>query len=301
MRFSESLTALLSKSIDYAGLFPPAALSMNDAVKNYARHLDSEDSWAMGRFVVPVMRLSEFVASVKSISSHKRIWQLTVLAGADIDHDLRLISAFNAINGATARIEAIESKAAMDDEIRFLASAVPKTFRLFVELPIAADPSELICVAGESGAWVKVRTGGVTVDAFPTSVQLARFIDACAKENVGFKATAGLHHPIRSTFSLTYEPASATGKMFGYLNVFLAAAFLRNGMDMDEAVMLLEEESPDAFAFGDSGISWRAHTIAIDALRRTREQTIASFGSCSFTEPMNEIRDLISLKHSSIH
>ena len=85
-----------------------------------------------------------------------------------------------------------------------------------------------LAVLSAAGARAKVRTGGVTEGAFPASHALARFIQSCADAGVPFKATAGLHHPLRGEYRLTYEPGSPHGMMFGFLNVFLAAAFARD-------------------------------------------------------------------------
>ena len=45
--------------VDYAGLFPPAALAMAEAARRYAAYLGSPEAWMLGRFVVPVERLDE--------------------------------------------------------------------------------------------------------------------------------------------------------------------------------------------------------------------------------------------------
>ena len=295
MKFPGSLTALLSGIVDYAGLFPPAALSMHDAVRNYAHYRDDQDEWALGKFIVPVARLSEFMDEFESFSSKSRPWKLSVLPGSSIDDDLRTISEFNASVAGKAEIDTIEAKAATIDGILDLTSIVPKSFQLFIEIPTVEDPSELIRAIGERGACAKVRTGGVIAEAFPSSIELARFLAACVKLDVRFKATAGLHHPVRSVFNLTYEADSEKGRMFGYLNLFLATAFLREGMNIEDVISLLEEESSSAFAFDDAGISWRSHRIGADSLRRTREHMAASFGSCSFADPMNELRAMIAL------
>ena len=94
------------------------------------------------------------------------------------------------------------------------------------------------------GGRAKVRTGGVTRDAFPTTSDLIRFLRRCVRAGLPFKATAGLHHPLRAEYRLTYAPDSPAGVMFGFLNLFLATAFLRAGMEETEAARLLEERSP---------------------------------------------------------
>ena len=89
---------------------------------------------------------------------------------------------------------------------------------------------------------------GITKDAFPKTSELIRFLRGCVQAGLPFKATAGLHHPLRAEYRLTYAPDSPTGVMFGFLNLFLATAFLRAGMAESEAARLLEE----AFFRGDS-------------------------------------------------
>jgi hypothetical protein len=84
--------------------------------------------------------------------------------------------------------------------------------------------------------------------------------------------------------------------MFGFLNLFLAGAFLRAGMAEREAAQILEEESPSAFQFDGQGVSWRDHRIGLDALAAAREDVIVSFGSCSFTEPLEELQVLSLLE-----
>src|SRR6185436_2132053 len=59
---ARSLRVLLADLIDYAGLFPPAALSMQDAVRNYARYAEGEHAWMLGKFVVPEARRAEVPA-----------------------------------------------------------------------------------------------------------------------------------------------------------------------------------------------------------------------------------------------
>jgi hypothetical protein len=142
------------------------------------------------------------------------------------------------------------------------------------------------------GARAKVRTGGVTAAGFPATADLARFIRVCADAHVPFKATAGLHHPLRGDYRLTYAPDSPRGRMFGFLNVFLAAAYARDGLEDAGLQHLLEETSPSAIQVTDDGIAWQGRRLDLAAIRQAREQVVISFGSCSFTEPMGELAAL---------
>jgi hypothetical protein len=109
---------------------------------------------------------------------------------------------------------------------------------------------------------------------------------------VPFKATAGLHHPVRSVHRLTYQPDSPSATMHGFLNVFLAAAFLRVGMDLQLAVELMNEQLASAFHFDSDGLLWREHRLGLDDISAARRDFAISFGSCSFTEPVDDLRML---------
>ncbi|HEY6212378.1 MAG TPA: hypothetical protein VIW45_08840 [Vicinamibacterales bacterium] len=242
---ARSQKELFARLIDYAGLFPPAALPMEQAVANYARYRDGEHAWMLGKFVVP-QALCHPERSEGPASS---------LAKTDLS-----------ILGI--------------DEVKEIP-ADPHGI-VYVEV---TDLS-LIKVLAERGLRAKIRTGGVTADAFPTVDRIAAFIRECAAYGVPFKATAGLHHPIRCVRPLTYEPDAPRGTMHGFVNVFLAAALI------DHAEEILMETDAGAFAFDDDTASWRGHRIATSDLARVRNEFAISFGSCSFDEPVADLKDL---------
>jgi hypothetical protein len=109
---------------------------------------------------------------------------------------------------------------------------------------------------------------------------------------VPFKATAGLHHPIRGTYRLTYEPDTPTGKMYGFLNVFLAASLVYAGESEETALAVLQEEDPLAFSFSDDAIVWRDMRVEAEQIQASRADFAIAFGSCSFREPVDEIENL---------
>jgi hypothetical protein len=291
-----AIRVLLQNSIDYAGLFPPAALDMAAAVGNYHRYRGGEAAWALGRFILPVSRLPEFEQATTELPRPPagRPWLLSVLTGADLAGDLEKVTTFNRHHAdtGTARIDTLEAKASSSDAVRDTMHRIPGDLQAYLEIPIDHDPSGLIAAIGRTGARAKVRTGGVTRDGFPATADLLRFLESCLRAGVPFKATAGLHHPLRAQYRLTYAPDSPTGTMFGFLNLFLAAGFLRAGMEESVAAGVLEEESPVAFQFDGHGVSWRNHRIGEDTLAGARQDQIVSFGSCSFTEPLQELQAL---------
>jgi hypothetical protein len=154
------------------------------------------------------------------------------------------------------------------------------------------DLGPLVGAIARARVHAKVRTGGVVATAIPQASDVVRFIRACLDAGVSFKATAGLHHPLRAEYRLTYEPDSASGMMYGYLNVFLASALMADGLSDDEAVALLEERDPTAFEIGDTKVVWRGREVTADSAERARQTVALSFGSCSFREPVDELRSV---------
>lgn len=301
----KTLRSLLENLIDYAGLFPPAELPMAEAVRNFAAYRQSEYSWMLGKFIVPASRLEEFEQAAAEFWPHdgeNGFWKLSALGGTNLQDDLANINRFSrrhyfgeqatAVMPMQAMIDTIEFKASTVAEIQAAMCAMHPTLTCFIEIPTADDPTELIKAIGAEGAFAKVRAGGVTAEAFPSSQQLARFLAVCAEEDVAFKATAGLHHPLRSVNRLTYKPDSASAMMHGFLNVFLAAAFAQNGLDVPQLAEMLEETSLDAFRFEEGCVYWRNEMLVVGHIRNARSLFSISFGSCSFTEPIEDLQRL---------
>ena len=186
-------------------------------------------------------------------------------------------------------VEAVECKAESGPEAARAGALVASGFEVFVEPSKTADFPAIAAELARSGAAAKIRTGGVTADAFPAGREVLAFLRTCREARIRFKATAGLHHAVRGEYRLTYEPSPPDGLMFGFLNVAMAAAFLWFGRDDAIVIDVLEERSIDAFGFTDDGASWRNERLTQTQLEEVRALFFAGFGSCSFREPMAEI------------
>ena len=269
---------------------------MRDAVADYGRHRQSQDAWALGRFVVPVSRLSEFAETAGDLRAPDHpAWRLSALIGDDARHDAALIAQFNATNTARFVIDAAEVRVASLDAVSSAVTALTRSVTLFVEVPLNAQLDQYLNALSSAQARAKIRTGGVTPDVVPSSDDVARFLVACAANALPFKATAGLHHPMRSEYPLTYRPDAIRATMFGFLNVFLAAGLAHAGADRREVSSLLDEREPASLHFTGSGVSWRRRELSIDQLTSARRTFALSFGSCSFDEPLGDLRALALL------
>jgi hypothetical protein len=283
-----ALHALLDSLIDYAGLFPPAGLSMHPAVENYARYKTGPHAWMLGRFVLPVSQLMDFEHAWQDVGSPTG-WQLSALV-ANPAADLRLISDFNTRHAGTVKIDAIEAKASKPEDIDRIALAA--TMETYVEVLLSPSLPVLLGEIHEQGLRAKVRTGGVSKEMFPPASAIAGFLRDCADIGVPFKATAGLHHPVRCVKPFTYESNSPSGKMHGFLNVFLAAALARKGLSAQELEQLLLEEDAAEIKFAAEGVSWRGQHLENAAIGSARANFAIAFGSCSFEEPIADLQQL---------
>ncbi len=316
-----SLRELLAKLIDYAGLFPPANLPLDEALRNYADHTLSSHSWMLSRFICPADRLAEIEAHRDLLPRPgAKPWRFAVLArgGESLEQFLELL--LDDVCKTRKFCEDFEGAAIADLlEVRLPSTVVAAGEEMVAELTeraaaiistnlqphyeIGFDDGEPSLVAAAlaglkkfndrwasrsyQSAGAKIRTGGVEASAFPSTRQLAFFIGACRNLGLRFKATAGLHHPLRH-FNKTVNT-----KMHGFLNVFVAAALSFAGrVDLQGLVSVLECESIDEFEFGDETLRCKEYTVELSAVIEARERFGMSFGSCSFEEPIQDLEAL---------
>lgn len=288
----QSLRILLSEIVDYAGLFPPSQLPMKQAVENYAEYLNGEHRWMLGRFICPVSRLEEFGENAGKFMDGENVWRLSALAGESLAEDLQKIEEFNAAHAGQAAIDTLEIKTADPEEIYAAKKLLPGNLTTYFEIPLKLRINEFVAAVAISRLRAKVRTGGVTQDAFPPVDEIVKFLRVCIAANVPFKATAGLHHPLRCQRALTYEENAAQGTMHGFLNVFLAAAFLRQNLNAPFINRLTTEREASQFEFDDEGVSWQGNRVELAQIRLMRERNAVSFGSCSFIEPVEDLQQI---------
>lgn len=246
-----SLRALVSNLIDYAGLYPPAELPIQEVLTRYRQYRTGADSWILNRLVLPASKLRRIPL--------KDGWRVTLLVDA-------------ALPPLPPQVETLETKTA-------LATLPAPTY--------AESPLNQI-----SSSWAKIRTGGLTPDAIPSAEAIAEFLYQAAIRRIPFKATAGLHHAIRAEHPLTYAPDAPRALMHGFLNVFVAACFAHGGTPVSVLIELLEERDPLAFEFTESFMRWRGRSLATGQIAAARAQFAHSFGSCSFEEPVADLRQL---------
>ncbi|MGI8820159.1 MAG: hypothetical protein ACR2ID_04730 [Chthoniobacterales bacterium] len=303
MPAAASLRALLARSIDYAGLFPPADLALEPAVENHGRYVREAEDWMLGAFVIPVAQLDELGPLLQPFDVQHRLRISALGRKTDLPNEFtsalqaatQFIHDFEMRHGATASATQIEmafpAKAgAMVAEAS--AALVQRQLPTFWEAP-TDDAEQIIGLLArhhrESGVrhfGFKLRTGGVIASAFPSSVQIARALIASTEQRVPIKFTAGLHHPVRQFDS------SVQAKMHGFLNVLGAGVLAaEHEWSVQQTAAMLDDEESGSFAFDDENMTWQAWKIPTGRIETHRE-IITSFGSCSFDEPREDLRAL---------
>lgn len=230
-----------------------------------------------GNFPPAALPVDDAAANYRRYRTDRHSWMLRwlVVAAADLE---RIPTE---LHGSLCVLsDADEPRAAVIEAKRVITASRP----VYCEVPVG----ELDAVQ-RAGCFAKLRTGGVKPEAIPSVEDVAAFIRACADRRLGFKATAGLHHPVRAVQPLTYEPAPPRAVMHGFLNVFLAAAFAWHG-DRDIEPVLAETD-PTAFRFDDRA-HWRNRSLDAAQVHAARMDFAHAFGSCSFEEPVRDLEAL---------
>jgi len=292
---------LLAGLVDYAGLFPPASLPLDEALADYDKHLRGADAAMLGRFVLPVAALDKLVPWLETTWNAERPLRLSLLCSLD---DLPAVGSFVGARSAVT-VEALEMRLPADhmagdwlDEVTgLLARGDLAGLELYTELPADRD-AELILALGQRQAQhpmrrlgAKLRCGGVTRDLVPTVERIAGVLVMARDAGVPLKFTAGLHHPVRGMDHTEDVP------MHGFLNVY-GAALLAHAEDLSSEALapILADTDPQSFGCNDGGFSWRDHGVTAEQLAILRANFLGGYGSCSFDDPVTDLRSLALLK-----
>ncbi|MCH8486795.1 MAG: hypothetical protein LAT75_08010 [Candidatus Cyclonatronum sp.] len=317
-----ALSAFTAGLIDYAGLFPPAALDMAPAIENFLRYRSGPFAPQLGAFVVPAARLDEldgYAAGFQKQATAAGPVPFSVLAGGGTDAALyrnhfeaalHKAQTFLERHGAAVRISAFEVRLPEElpepeplrellseniTQVRETLSCAPdfffepkrdgswhSTVHRLVPALAAVQPS-----FGGALTGFKLRCGGVKAEMFPSVGEVACAIHACVQAGVPMKATAGLHHPVR------HFNESVGTRMHGFLNVFGALALTKaHGWRISQTETMLADEQAASFRFTNEGFGYRDFSLSTAQLRQSRAILATSYGSCSFAEPLEDLHAL---------
>ncbi len=265
-----SVRSAFARLVDYAGLFPPAQLSLAQATVEYREARHGAYAWMLGRFIIPASTLTSWAQAgdgpfsvILDGGSDAATWLESIGAR---------IAAVAALREKGVVVEALEvllpaaftADRAPDETLQrlreLLENAKLSDLPVYVEFarrgPWKAVLERAMSAAMRAGCGAKLRCGGLTLEAFPSVNEVVEFLAAADAARVPFKATAGLHHPVR------HYNAQSGFTMHGFLNILAAAALApRGGLETLRGVV--DEKEPSAFQFEAEALRWRDERIDI--------------------------------------
>lgn len=311
-----SLYSLLYQIVDYAGLFPPASLALEPAIRNFIRYQTWPEHWMLSRFIIPAVKLRELAELVMTGLTWDGTLRFSVLgrSGMDpeafltgVEADIQEVKDFRRLMGERFQLDVYETRIPVAEEEQHVRAILDKAIPIFYNAGLSSffespfsqgwefRAEDLIQVIAHANATTpsdlhvgfKLRTGGVTADAFPTPAQVAFALCSCRDTGVSIKCTAGLHHPIRS-----FRTEVGTN-MHGFLNVFIGGVMASaHGLDVNRVGKILEEENPAQFEFSSDELVWNGLKVETAHIEKIRRLGLISFGSCSFEEPKEDLEAL---------
>lgn len=320
---TSGLRALLNQSIDYAGMFPPAEWPFEEAFQRFVRHWQGDDGWLLAHFVCPATRASALPVLERQFSED-RVCPIAALSrgGESIEEfvlgleaDLKAVHVvlLEAANRYQAdvfearlpeRVVRWQGNSPLHDLLSTLAVSVRSShcggLSVYFESQLTTDWREAteylirtladFDTSGQAGGLrvgFKLRMGGMTAEAFPSSERVAWVVACCRDAGLRWKATAGLHHP------LTLHDAELDVRRFGFINLLVATALAdAHPLDVGQIQSILEDEDAGNFQFDDQGLMWRDWRASVSQIEAARKRSLACFGSCSFAEPRDALREL---------
>ena len=272
----------LENLIDYAGTFPPAALSLADSLANFRTDQQGPAPSMLGRFICAGAALKELAELVQSNDS------LLISVLLSQPEELALVDEFHARVGKSVRVDTVET-AWNENAARW---AQRWNYRLFFEVTAAAfAEAAALCAPQAARLGLKLRTGAVKPEGIPPAALIADFLEAAHAAGVPYKFTAGLHHACAGDYALSYAPDAPRARCFGFTSLFTLACLHWDGqLDKQQLIEQLgSNQVPQADA---TGLSWGELRCPAEKIHHYRQRGGRSFGSCSFREPLEELQEM---------
>lgn len=317
---NHSLYYFIEKIIDYAGIFPPEKLALPKAFQNFNSYKKSKFSWILSKFIIPANKLNELTKLIKKSDTLTKL-SLSVIGSSGLDisefnknftNDLISIEQFYYQNYPNISIDSFEVKLPQttfifpdcDETLEIMISisaglegTLGIKLPVFFEAPLIEDYELEIFLTAQSIADLsnncgyKLRTGGVVKSAFPKAKIIAYAILCCLEFKIPIKFTAGLHHPFYH-FNKQYK----TG-MHGFINLF-AAAILAYQFELSdiEIINILTDKNSETFIFNNDFFQYKDFKLKNSKILSSRNEFALSFGSCSFIEPIEDLKNCGLLK-----
>ncbi len=318
----KTLKAFTSGLIDYAGLFPPSELDMDTAIHNFAKYREDDLSFMLSNFICPADRLHELNTYKDELFSKNPPFRFSVICNCrcelpeftkTLGGHLENIEKFYEHEGSRIKVTTLEIRLPefngdkqevhrlLNQTVRRVNNFLPNDVHVFFETTMDSKWKEnataLIEAISEHNSQMtnnfrylrggfKLRCGGVTPELVPERQKVATIIDLCNSHEVPMKFTAGLHHPLR------HHSKELNTEMHGFLNIFTAAILAHVYKSSEKTILeVLEDENMEHFKFGDTFFAWKKFKVTAEGISEARTALASSFGSCSFDEPVEDLKN----------
>ena len=277
----------MASLVDDAAVFPPGNAPLTAAVDAHRVHMHSWYADMVGSFVVSEQHLPALGEHLAAAPSDRALATTVVVTGG--------AGAIAPALGWADRSGQVDLRsievAARDDEgtpggLAHNVSRLTTALRAATDVPAhvelprlrgdapSADWLRALDLLAATGMALKLRTGGLDASAHPPEADLVACLDEALDRELTVKCTAGLHHAVRRTSPEGWE-------QHGFLNVLVAVARLLDGAGRDDAAAVLGERDPDPLV--DEVRAWPSDRPP------PARRWLTSFGSCSVTEPLQEL------------
>tara|TARA_R110002124_G_scaffold246052_2_gene411147 strand:- start:8597 stop:9589 length:993 start_codon:yes stop_codon:yes gene_type:complete len=326
-----SIQPFLSQILDYAGLYPPASLPLNDAFGEYIKHYQSNEFWMLSKFVAGTNYLSDLVELINAYEESPKPFLITAVAAQSVSLQgfKQVVVATkktitNAVNKSSKEIRVPSLEIKLPENLfkaadtTELQEAIEYAVNEMTSSPIL--PYEIFFEI--SGFAFEQTNIDLIVDMLSNHLAVLASKDLEYFSNIGFKIRCGgveafqfppidyLAHAIHSSVQkkiplkftaglhhpVRHYNSTVSTKMHGFLNVFGATLLCHHkGLSKAEVRNMLEDENPNNFIFSDAQFIWKDYSIASDEIQLLRSHYVTSFGSCSFDEPVEDLQELTLL------
>ena len=286
---------LLTKVFDYAGMFPPASLSFEQALaESCSFGTTLKRPWMVASDIVLDAQNARKLLGV-NLGIYSMSHPLRVCLLATEEPESVIATATRLLQKEPhVTITSLEIKAAPHDiaeTIAYYADFSKKnTIQLALEPDLSGEDWESMLNAAvtnskKTGFNVALKcrltgTTGISAERF------AAGIIAASDSEIPLKVTGGLHHPI-------VEPDRYPFPM-GFLNATTGVMFRRalgNKLPHARLVEILTNQDARAYTFADS-LQFKDLEISHSELRRAKENQPFAIGSCSLREPDEDLNRL---------
>lgn len=324
----KAVKPFLEEIVDYAGLYPPASLSMVDAFDTFLKHRKSPHSWLLSKFVIGSNQLKELGELLHKVPKKELPIELTIVAPATTEFNefkqaittvVKEVALLhknheNKVRTGTLEIKlpveaiytgkGIDAIKAIDYAVKVMGKSRLLPQRLFFEIPgFDFDPklAEKIIrfIAAHNSQIQSMNLPYYIFSGFKIrcgGVEAHQFPPSKYLAKV-MLAARDENVAIKFTAGLHHPirhyNESVKTKMHGFLNTF-GASILSYTQDLSEieVVEMLEDENPDHFRFTDQYFAWKELAAPELEIKMLRMLSVLSFGSCSFNEPVEDLQEL---------